>query len=106
MGAEWSETQLHIQYNRELRGILGNLLSRVTTPKLHATLLKPSTEATIPVDGQDGRIREMLQALPELVDTHFSELEIGKALDCIVDCLNEVRIVHTHLGYVLMSVCG
>ena len=98
--------QLIIHYQRDLRGVQGNILSRVTTAKLRdavlASLPPPVAQAPdtiqsvlneiayIQVHAEDVVLRKMLLDLPGRVEAYFEAYELGKALECISNCLIEV----------------
>ncbi|KAG1683166.1 Methionine--tRNA ligase, mitochondrial [Nymphon striatum] len=81
--------------NNELMGVTGNLVQRVTTlnlnkkrefPKCHPNLFNAAC-------GEDGQeIVRRVSVLPELVEKHFSEYEIYKAIQDIINCLRMINI--------------
>jgi methionyl-tRNA synthetase len=103
---DWSELQILKHYNHDLRGIIGNLLSRVTAPKLHDALAAfglnsdPSEDVASYISlgkasEEDLLIKSVLEGLPSRVEHHFANFEIGKALEAIYDALDKVLIFHS-----------
>ncbi|KAG8737071.1 methionyl-tRNA synthetase [Ceratobasidium sp. 414] len=98
---DWSHRQCRKHYNRELAGSFGNLLSRVTAPKLLNRLPaldftpKPSTNIE-DVHPEDQALHKMLDALPGLVEGYMTNFQIGRVLEAIVECLN---MANRHITY-------
>jgi hypothetical protein len=104
---DWSDEQVRKHYKWELQGLLGNLLARITSAK-HLSLLAASEEeekgfvwGEEKVEVEDETLDTMLRSLPRRVEDCFQKFEIGRALDGIVDCLKEVRILTLHLHLTL-----
>lgn len=92
---DWSSNQVRKHYQRELAGSLGNLLFRITAPRLVARLppvdltLRPSVIFN-EVHSDDASINQSLKQLPSIVDRYMENFQIGRVLEAVVDCLNEV----------------
>lgn len=111
--SDWSTGQLE-KHEMELRGLLGNLLSRVGSKKILSAI--PSTERHLVRDPNYlrdwtpapddkamefgrrreaykaiGELREALLALEGRVTNALDRLEIGQALQEVVDVLKMVR---------------
>ncbi|KAF9509338.1 hypothetical protein BS47DRAFT_159750 [Hydnum rufescens UP504] len=108
--SDWSELQILKHYNHDLRGIIGNLLSRVTAPKLHDALAAFGPNSDSPEDvasyislGKAGEedllIKSVLEGLPNRVEHHFANFEIGKALEAIYDALDKANLHTTRLSW-------
>lgn len=93
---DWSNRQVRKHYQRELSGSLGNLLSRITAPKLVARLphidLTPrgSTDLT-KVHPEDIALHKLLDALPGVVEGYMGNFQTGRVLEAVVECLNEAN---------------
>ncbi|CAE6428683.1 unnamed protein product [Rhizoctonia solani] len=93
--SDWSHNQAQKHYQRELSGSLGNLVSRITAPKLLARLpeidkaLKP-TAVVQDIHPEDAQLNRLLDQLPSLVEGYMDRLQIGRVPEAIVECLNEV----------------
>ncbi|KAF8688652.1 Class-I aminoacyl-tRNA synthetase, partial [Rhizoctonia solani] len=94
--SDWSNNQARKHYQRELSGSLGNLLSRITAPKLLARLpevdkaLKPAVVVR-DIHPGDARLNRLLDQLPNLVEGYMDRLQIGRVPEAIVECLNEAN---------------
>ncbi|CAE6406518.1 unnamed protein product [Rhizoctonia solani] len=94
--SDWSHNQARKHYQRELSGSLGNLLSRITAPKLLARLpevdkaLKPAAVVQ-DIHPEDARLNWLLDRLPSLVEGYMDRLQIGRVPEAIVECLNEAN---------------
>ncbi|CAE6514677.1 unnamed protein product [Rhizoctonia solani] len=94
--SDWSHNQARKHYQRELSGSLGNLLSRITAPKLVARLpevdktLKPASIVQ-DIHPEDARLNQLLDQLPSLVEGYMDRLQIGRVPEAIVECLNEAN---------------
>ncbi|KAG8763948.1 methionyl-tRNA synthetase [Ceratobasidium sp. 423] len=94
--SDWSHNQALKHYQRELSGSLGNLLSRVTAPKLVARLpevdktLKPASIVQ-DIHPEDARLNQLLDQLPSLAEGYMGQLQIGRVPEAIVECLNEAN---------------
>ncbi|KAB5594508.1 Methionyl-tRNA synthetase [Ceratobasidium theobromae] len=93
---DWSSNQVRKHYQRELAGSLGNLLFRITAPRLVARLppvdltLRPSVIFN-EVHSDDASINQSLKQLPSIVDRYMENFQIGRVLEAVVDCLNEAN---------------
>lgn len=92
---DWSNRQVRKHYQRELSGSLGNLLSRITAPKLVARLpqidLVPRGSSDLAeVHPEDKALHKLLDGLPGLVEEYMNNFQTGRVLEAVVDCLNEV----------------
>ena len=98
---DWSEEHIAIHYDRDLRGVMGNLLSRVTSPAFtslvtssgRGTEEKHTVASYALLDqniSEDALIRQMLEEASQKFERHFSRFEIGKALKVAMDLVNEV----------------
>ncbi|KDN49077.1 hypothetical protein RSAG8_02430, partial [Rhizoctonia solani AG-8 WAC10335] len=94
--SDWSHNQAQKHYQRELSGSLGNLVSRITAPKLLARLpeidkaLKP-TAVVQDIHPEDAQLNRLLDQLPSLVEGYMDRLQIGRVPEAIVECLNEAN---------------
>ncbi|CAE6416600.1 unnamed protein product [Rhizoctonia solani] len=94
--SDWSHNQARKHYQRELSGSLGNLVSRITAPKLLARLpeidkaLKP-TAVVQDIHPDDARLNRLLDHLPGLVEGYMDRLQIGRVPEAIIECLNEAN---------------
>ncbi|KAG8714025.1 methionyl-tRNA synthetase [Ceratobasidium sp. 395] len=94
--SDWSHRQCRKHYNRELAGSLGNLLSRITAPKLLQRLPTPDSTPRPSINvkdvhPEDQALHRMLDALPGLVERYMSQFQIGRVPEAIVECLNEAN---------------
>ncbi|QRV80422.1 methionyl-tRNA synthetase [Ceratobasidium sp. AG-Ba] len=94
--SDWSHRQCRKHYNRELSGSFGNLLSRITAPRLLQRLptLDSTPKPSTPIDDlhpEDAAIHKALAALPGLVENYMSNFQLGRTLEAVVECLNEAN---------------
>lgn len=110
--SDWSEEQLKTVYNHDLRNVLGNLLGRVTAPKLstalsnaqpyiaqmsdqaktglsYASLLDDANPA---FSAEDKELKQTLTDVKTDVEQLMDDFEYGRALERIQECLVKVRI--------------
>ncbi|EHS64831.1 methionyl-tRNA synthetase [Puccinia graminis f. sp. tritici CRL 75-36-700-3] len=93
--SDWAPNRLDEHYRKDLLGQLGNLLARISAPKLWnrlppgrrsgASILFPPGSKT-EIEGADSLQRLLLQ-LPGELDGHMKSFEIPKALKSIFDVL-------------------
>jgi len=85
---DWSAQQVTKHHNRELRG-LGNLYARIYTEDMcnARVYIPPSVSSRVPLERQ---LAESLLGAAGDVNQHMQSLELGKALDRIVQCLDLV----------------
>ncbi|CAE6442460.1 unnamed protein product [Rhizoctonia solani] len=94
--SDWSHNQAQKHYQRELSGSLGNLVSRITAPKILDRLpeidkaLKP-TGVVQDIHPEDVQLNRLLDQLPSLVEGYMDRLQIGRVPETIVECLNEAN---------------
>ena len=80
---------------------MGNLLARITSSKLLDLLASFESDLDPPEDiysyvfvhdakGEDFLTRSLLEGLPDRVERHFANFEIGKALEAIRAALDNV----------------
>lgn len=64
--ADWSTTTIERFYKKDLEAQVGNLASRITTPKVLKKLESPGLLWTMPstVEEEDKKLLDLLQALP------------------------------------------
>ncbi|KAF8337627.1 putative methionyl-tRNA synthetase [Cantharellus anzutake] len=106
--SNWSEEQIVNHYNRDLRGVLGNLVSRITSPGLTSLLNSLASEEGHSVTSyalldknlpEDAIIKRMLEEAPSKFEQHFSQFEIGKALEIPMGLVNEANRHFIHLRW-------
>lgn len=93
--ADWAPDRLDEHYRKELLGQLGNLLSRISTPKLWNKLppgRRSGGSILFPPDSQSSiqgsqELENQLKQLPNELDNHMKAFEIPKALKSIFDVL-------------------
>ncbi|KAG6849942.1 hypothetical protein H0H93_003314 [Arthromyces matolae] len=92
---DWSRTQLD-KHKREIQSQLGNLLLRITSPKItaQANLASPSTLSSIYSQLRENQPDSPLLALldatmsmPRQMSSSMERLELGDALDAIMEVL-------------------
>jgi len=88
IAADWSAQQIIKHHNRELRG-LGNLYARIYTEDMCNTRahVPPSVSSQDPLER---RLAESLLGAAGEVNQHMQSMELSKALDRIVQCLDLV----------------
>jgi methionyl-tRNA synthetase len=81
-------------HQRILASQLGNLLSRISSPKLQKRFLKAVEEATstiiAPAD-EDKKLIDLLTNVKQRVEDRLDRLEISRALEEAMDLVFEVR---------------
>ncbi|KAI7938736.1 hypothetical protein MJO28_014315 [Puccinia striiformis f. sp. tritici] len=93
--SDWAPNRLDEHYRKDLLGQLGNLLARISAPKLWnklppgrrsgASILFPPSYQT-QLQGSD-LLQKLLRGLPNELDDHMNSFEIPKALKSIFDVL-------------------
>lgn len=98
---DWSAEQVTKHHNRELRG-LGNLYARIYTEDMcNARVhVPPSVSSRDPLER---RLAESLLGAAGEVNQHMQSLELSKALDRIVHCLDLVCHLSVSIYVVLTS---
>jgi methionyl-tRNA synthetase len=99
--SDWSAEQVQKHHNRELRG-LGNLYARIYTEDMCNTRVyaPPSVSSQDPLEKQ---LAESLLGAAGEVNQHMQSLELSKALDRIVQCLDLVWHLSKSIYVVLTS---
>jgi hypothetical protein len=81
---------------------MGNLLSRVTAPKLVEHILpvdltlKPS--AITEVHPEDATLNRLLDQLPSIVEGYMDKFQISRVPEAVVECLNEVSVLRADVN--------
>jgi len=93
--SDWAPNRLDEHYRKDLLGQLGNLLARISAPKLWnrlppgrrsgASILFPPASNT-QLEGAEA-LQDVLRQLPDELDNHMRAFEIPKALKSIFDVL-------------------
>ncbi|KDQ07725.1 hypothetical protein BOTBODRAFT_166781 [Botryobasidium botryosum FD-172 SS1] len=100
--SDWSSEQVTKHYDTHLKDLIGNLFSRIASPRLLARLEEanavPHSQPRGTVGERDSAIHAMLVELPGKVEKRFENLEVGKALEDIMDCLAEANRHFTQLA--------
>ena len=84
---DWSETQVKKE-TAELKNVLGNLLLRITSPKIRAIIDKSEKQEI--QDSRYDKLQELTRALPDAVARHLDSMEVGFALRQIFEVLRLV----------------
>ncbi|KAF2456622.1 methionyl-tRNA synthetase [Lineolata rhizophorae] len=89
--ADYSNYWIIERYKKVLKGTLGNLVSRVTRPKIwsirYAVMQYARVAELNPSDTMERQITQALRDLPALVTTRMDALDVSGAVRAIVDVL-------------------
>ena len=75
--------------NSDLADTLGNLLSRLTSPKLHPQGIAVRYHPNILTE-EDSTLLDSLKQLSETVTHHYNLYQFGQGLTAIMNCLHMV----------------
>ena len=87
---DFSDNRLALLSNADLANTLGNLLSRITAPKLHPPGIRLRCDPEH-LGGEDKRLLEVLGRLSESVSTSYDHYEFGHGITDIMECIHMVR---------------
>ncbi|TPX67891.1 methionine---tRNA ligase [Spizellomyces sp. 'palustris'] len=87
--AEFADSMIHMRYKKDLAGQLGNLAMRCSAPRINPEMTIPSepgviTNAEAVLDGK-------LRALPAVVQSRFENVEFGRGLESVFECVSEAN---------------
>ena len=99
---DYSDEKLVTYLNAELANTFGNLLGRCTSKAVNASQTIPLRPATCDLSrtvGQEGLVLlHNIDALPVIVDEHYNDYAIYKAINAIMDVLRQTNAVVQNLA--------